>query len=52
MSVFDVALGFGKTDHQGHGTISDKYEIKKGIAPEIAKIRATHGSHSAHSSSK
>lgn len=52
MSVFDIALSLGKQEFKGHGQVSDKLYVRSGKSPEIAVLRATHGSHTQHSSSK
>lgn len=54
MNILESVLSYGKLDFRGHGKVSDRLVVKKGRAPEIAQIRASHGSHSqtTHSSSQ
>ena len=52
MSVFDIALSLGKPEFKGQGQVSDKLYVHSGTSPDIVALRATHGSHTQHSSSR
>lgn len=52
MSIFDIALSLGKSKFKGQGQVSDKLYVRAGKSSEIVTLKASHGSHSQHSSSR